>query len=296
MKSLFLILALVTSFTGYSAELVRTLEASAHRIVAIDWTHAETLLALGVIPLGIAQKQDYSAWVKEPKIPDEVLDLGLRTQPNLELLAELAPTQIFISPMFSVLTPQLQRITKVTEVGLYKKGDVNWQAMENMTRELAINVGVEKEAERFILQKRDEILRLKQQVPNYSPPVLMVQFMDANHLRVFGDNSLYKTAVNELGIESAWQGTTNQWGFSLVGIDELVGIDAQIVVIEPLPIGTESALERNELWQFMNQQSHYPVLRMPAVWSFGALPSATRFARLFVRALSSNLIAKNHGE
>lgn len=296
MKSLFLVLALVTSFTGYSAEKIRTLNASANSIVAIDWTHAETLLALGVIPLGIAQKQDYSAWVKEPKIPSDVLDLGLRTQPNLELLAELAPTQIFISPMFSVLTPQLQKITKVTEIGLYKKGDVNWQAMESMTRELAINIGVEKEAERFILQKRDEILKLKQQVPNDSPPVLIVQFMDANHLRVFGDNSLYKTAVNELGIESAWQGTTNQWGFSLAGINELVGIEAQIVVIEPLPIGTESALERNQLWQFMIQQSSHPVLRMPAVWSFGALPSTTRFAQLFVQSLSSHLIANNSGE
>ncbi|KXO07554.1 Ferric hydroxamate ABC transporter, periplasmic substrate binding protein FhuD [Moritella sp. JT01] len=296
MKSIFLILVLVTSFTCYAAEESRSLKVSANRIVAIDWTHVETLLALGVTPLGIAQKQDYNAWVKEPKIPNGVLDLGLRTQPNLELLAELAPTQILISPMFSVLTPQLQKITKVTEIGLYKKGNVNWQAMESMTRELAMNIGVEKEAERFILQKRDEILALKQQVPSDFPPVLMVQFMDANHLRVFGDNSLYKTAVNELGIESAWQGTTNQWGFSLVGINELVGIDAQIVVIEPLPIGTEAALEHNQLWQFMSQQSNYPVLRMPAVWSFGALPSATRFARLFVRALSSNLIAKNNGE
>jgi len=290
MKSIFLILALVTHFTCYAAE-----QALSLKVVAIDWTHVETLLALGVTPLGIAQKQDYNAWVKEPKIPNGVLDLGLRTQPNLELLAELAPTQILISPMFSVLTPQLQKITEVTEIGLYKKGNVNWQAMENMTRELAINIGIEKEAERFILQKRDEILVLKQQVPSDLPSVLMVQFMDANHLRVFGDNSLYKTAVNELGIESAWQGTTNQWGFSLVGINELVGIDAQIVVIEPLPIGTESALERNELWQFISKVSNYPVLRMPAVWSFGALPSATRFSDLFVRALSSHLVSKNSG-
>ena len=296
MKSIFLILVLVTSFTCCAAEESRSLKVSANRIVAIDWTHVETLLALGVTPLGIAQKQDYNAWVKEPKIPNGVLDLGLRTQPNLELLAELAPTQILISPMFSVLTSQLQKIAKVTEIGLYKKGNVNWQAMESMTRELAMNIGVEKEAERFILQKRDEILALKQQVPSDLPPVLMVQFMDANHLRVFGDNSLYKTAVNELGIESAWQGTTNQWGFSLVGINELVGIDAQIVVIEPLPIGTESALEHNELWQFMSKESNYPVLRMPAVWSFGALSSATRFADLFVRALSSHLVAKNSGE
>ncbi|MFT5880997.1 MAG: ABC-type Fe3+-hydroxamate transport system substrate-binding protein [Moritella sp.] len=286
MRSLLLILALINSAACYSA----------NRIVAIDWTHAETLLALGVIPLGIAQKQDYSAWVKEPKIPNAVLDLGLRTQPNLELLAELAPSQIFISPMFRVLTPQLQMITKVTEIGLYKKGDVNWQALETMTRELALHAGVEKEAERFILQKRNEILKLKQQIPSDSPPVLMVQFMDANHLRVFGDNSLYKTAINELGIESAWQGITNQWGFSLVGIDDLVGINAQIVVIEPLPIGTESALEQNQLWQFMVKQSNYPVLRMPAVWSFGALPSATRFARLFVRRLSAHSIAKNRAE
>jgi len=261
---------------------------TAKGVIAIDWTHAETLLALGVTPIGVAQKKDYNTWVKEPSIPEKVKDIGLRTQPNLELISELKPRQIFISPMFSVLKTPLQRISPVTNIALYKKGNVNWQAMETMTRELALQVNASEKAESFIEQQRHYIVELKKQIPKNSPPVLMVQFMDANHLRVFGKNSLYETATHELGIENAWKKHTNQWGFSLITINDLVGIKARMIIIKPFPIGTERALDNNKIWQLINQASHYPTIKMPAVWSFGGLASTTRFAHLFVEAITSS--------
>ncbi|WP_299140919.1 ABC transporter substrate-binding protein [uncultured Vibrio sp.] len=260
--------------------------APSPRLVSIDWTHTETLLALGVTPVAVAQIPDYNSWVKSPEIPQTVADVGLRTQPNLERIHELKPDKILLSPMFSTLETQLSKIAPVTTIGLYRSGDVDWSALERVTRQLAEVSEKEPQAETLIAQANAEMGRLGTQLPNNAPAMLMVQFMDTNHVRVFGNNSLYKASVNKIGLESAWKGQTNAWGYSLVGIDQLIGVDGQIVIISPMPAGTEESLKQNQFWQYIVKESGYPALQVPAVWSFGSIPSATRFARFVVSELN----------
>ncbi|WP_394251534.1 ABC transporter substrate-binding protein [Vibrio profundi] len=256
------------------------------RVMSIDWTQTETLLALGVTPVAVAQKADYNSWVKSPVIPSAVPDVGLRTQPNLERIYELQPDHILISPMFSSLETQLNKIAPVTNIGLYREGNIDWSAFENVTRKLAKVADKQREAEALIVAAQDEFSRLKKTLPEQTPPLLMVQFMDTNHVRVFGENSLYKTSINQIGLESAWKGKTNSWGFGLVGVDKLIGVKGQIVIVEPLPAGTEQHLKENQFWQYIVKESGYPALQIPPVWSFGAIPSATRFAGFVSIALN----------
>lgn len=258
----------------------------ASNVVVIDWTHAEVLLALGVRPLALPQTADYHSWVKAPRLPPEVADIGLRTQPNLESVRELQPDKILLSPMYQALAPRLSDIAPVETYGLYKMGEVNWQAMATLTRDLAKAVGHEPLAEPYIASAEQQIDALKSQLPGDKiAPLLMVQFMDANHVRVFAQNSLYQTAADALGLTNAWPKATNAWGFALVGIDELIGVgQAQIVVVEPLPHGAEQTIADNQLWQHLVRQSGHEVWRLPPVWSFGALPSTLRFSSELVRA------------
>ena len=62
------------------------------RIVALEWLPVELLLALGVAPYGVADVQSYNLWVNEPALPASVIDVGLRTEPNLELLTQMKPS------------------------------------------------------------------------------------------------------------------------------------------------------------------------------------------------------------
>jgi len=271
-----------------SNTLAKTQEGdSGPRVMSIDWTQTETLLALGVTPVAVAQKADYNSWVKSPVIPPSVPDVGLRTQPNLERMYELQPDKILISPMFSSLETQLSKVAPVTNVGLYREGNIDWAAFEKVTRKLAKVVEKQPEAEALIVAAKEEFSRLEQTLPEQTPPLLMIQFMDTNHVRVFGENSLYKTSIDQIGLESAWKGKTNSWGFGLVGVDKLIGVKGQIVVIEPLPAGTEQHLKDNQFWQYIVEESGYPVLQIPPVWSFGAIPSATRFAGFVSIALNN---------
>lgn len=251
----------------------------------LDWTIAETLLALDAPLRGVAQADAYGDWVKTPAIPPSTADLGLRAQPNLERLAALAPERIFISPMFASLEPRLARLAPVTTLPLYQPGTDTWQAMQTLTRRLGEHTDRRDEAQALIRDTNALMAGLRTTLPA-TRPLLMVQFIDARHVRVFGKNGLYQAVLDQLGIANAWQQPTNAWGFSTVGIEALAAhANARLVVVKPLPRGVKSALGQSGLWHHLPSVKRDDVIMLPPAWSFGALPSAQRFARLVSEAL-----------
>ncbi|MFY0992482.1 ABC transporter substrate-binding protein [Halomonas sp. C05BenzN] len=260
-------------------------QADAPSVATLDWTIAETLVALGAMPRAVAQVDAYHEWVGEPTLAPDVVDLGLRTQPNLELLASLSPDRILISPMFANLTPRLSRIAPVDTLELYTPGTDTWQQMRRLTRRVARRVGQQAAAERLIETTEERLAQLRERLPQGQPPLLIVQFMDHRHVRVFGEHGLYQAVLDRLGLANAWQRPTNYWGFSLVGIEALVDIEARLVVVEPLPVGAGQRLAGSGLWQALPSVRDGTRITLPPVWSFGALPSARRFAEALVTAL-----------
>lgn len=254
-------------------------------LATLDWTLAETLVALGAAPDAVAQVDDYHGWVGEPRLPGNVADLGLRSQPNVELLAHLDPAHILISPMFGHLAPRLERIGAVDTREIYTPQGDTWSQILILTRELGLANGRRDEAEALIATTEAHFEALRQALPEDTPPLLVVQFMDERHVRVFGEHGLFQAVMNRLGLENAWQGETNYWGFSLVGLEELLELDARLVVVEPYPVGAEEKLADSALWQHHPSVRDDSLITLPPVWSFGALPSAQRFAELLVAEL-----------
>ncbi|WP_394426459.1 ABC transporter substrate-binding protein [Vreelandella stevensii] len=261
--------------------------SSAHaQWATLNWTIVETLLAIDAPLSGTAQHKGYHEWVGEPGIPDGVVDLGLRSQPNLELMAQSPPAHTFISPMFAGLTERLERVAPVTSFYPYSPGTHTWQEIHTLTRQLGELTSRQEQAAQLINETQALLETLRQQRPD-APPLLMVQFMDARHVRVFGDNSLYHAVLEQIDLANAWDRPTNAWGFSLVGIEALYDYpEATLVVVEPLPAGVEESLAKSGLWQHLPSVENATLLRLPPVWSFGALPAAQRFARELVAALT----------
>ncbi|MBK1994015.1 ABC transporter substrate-binding protein, partial [Campylobacter novaezeelandiae] len=80
MLKFFLIFLL--SFSLFSKEL---------KVISLDWTTAETMMLLGHPIQAVGDKKSYNIWVKEPHLPNNILDLGLRVKPNLEQVIMLKP-------------------------------------------------------------------------------------------------------------------------------------------------------------------------------------------------------------
>lgn len=252
------------------------------RIATVDWTIASTLLAMDVTPAGVAQTDAYEAWVRVPDMPAGVTDIGLRTQPNLELLDQMELDRILISPQFMALQPVLSRIAP-TKVVPARSGNTAWQSILERTRRIARHVGHPEAGEALIERTRRQLNALRREIPEQSRPLLVVQFMDGAHVRVFGQDSFYAAVLRRLGLETAWQKPTNSWGFSLVPLARLAGNRGRLVIVDPIPVGVEPA--KNGAWATLASVQRGDVVRLAPVWSFGALPAAQRFARLLSEAL-----------
>lgn len=257
------------------------------RIATVDWAQAETLVALGVPPVGLAQTADFRDWVGGP-LPAATRDIGLRVQPNMELLAQMNLDYFTLSPMYASLAPRVKRVADVRSIEIYyrKTGDV-WSKLAAGTRALGALVDRKNAAERLIDDTNAHIAQLARRIPDDTPPLLVVQFMDARHVRVFGAGSLFGAVLDRLGLHTAWTDETSFWGFALVPLERLAAIDdARIVVVDPMPVGVAADLADSAIWQHLPAVRGHEVVRLPPVWSFGGLPSAERFAEVLTTALT----------
>src|SRR5690606_35731439 len=90
------------------------------RIIALTWKAAEQVLELGIMPLAVADADNYREWVVRPELPVSVPSAGTRLEPNLELLVELKPDLILISPVLADMQAQLARIAPVLQFDAYR--------------------------------------------------------------------------------------------------------------------------------------------------------------------------------
>ena len=262
------------------------------RVAAIDWGQAQTLIALGAPPVAMAQIDAYQDWVGVPPVPDSVRELGLRVQPNMELMSQLDLDLITITPMYASSRARLEAIAPVETIDVYYHEGSAWDNTVESTRRLGALVGRADAAERLVADTRRTVETAAERVPAEAPRLLVVQFIDARHVRVYGEGSLLDDVMTRMGLDNAWTGSTTFWGFALVSLERLAEVDdARMAVLDPMPVGVAEEIDGSVLWNHLPAVRQGPVLDLPAVWSFGGLPSAARFARALADALSAPQVA-----
>lgn len=267
---------------------------AADRAVALDWALAETLLGLGVTPLGVAEPAGYRRWTSEPALPPEVVDVGLRIEPNLELLQTLHPDLILISPGFQsgVNQPFLERIAPTLLMAIYTADGKPYDRARTETMALATRLGRMAEGQALLDRTEAAIAAAHARLAACAAsvrPLYLVAFADARHVRVFGQGGMYQEVLDRLGLRNAWTGASTAWGFVTVGLDELAGrTDARLLYFEPVVKDAEKTLAESPLWRSLDFVRQDRVHALPSVWAFGGLPSAARFATLLADRLGGD--------
>lgn len=261
-------------------------------IATLDWTVAETLIALGEKPVAVGDVESYQKWVKEPALPDSVKDLGIRLQPNPEQLLilshslEAQPLHFINSGFYASVTPLLAQFSpQVDIVDFYREGDA-WQNILTASEKVAELIGKPQAFQQLhqgYLQKIEQIRPLVQ--PYTDRPILLVQFIDTRHLRIYAKNSPFGAVLSQLGFENAWNGSQNHWGFEVIEVTQLAKLpqNSRFVVVKPYPANITSALKYNIIWQKLTMAKDPLIL--PEVWTFGGIPSAQRFAETLANGL-----------
>ena len=263
--------------------------ATRPRVAALDWALAETLLALGHPPVAIVAALDWNRYVVEPRLPEGVADLGLQPDINFERLAALAPDVVLTSPFTQQLEPALARIAPVERFSIFEPGPVPLARPRALLLQMGERLGRAALAQAW-LDAADRLLdgwraRLATQPQR---PLLLVNFIDARHVRVYGGAGLYQNVLDRLGLVNAWSGPTSYWGYATVGIERLATPhDVQLFMFEPVPPDAQATLRRSPLWTQLPFVQAGRVSVLPSVLMFGAMPSALRFARLITEQLAA---------
>ncbi|HHN8542094.1 Fe(3+)-hydroxamate ABC transporter substrate-binding protein FhuD [Citrobacter cronae] len=256
------------------------------RIVALEWLPVELLLALGIVPYGIADIPNYKLWVNEPPLPESVIDVGLRTEPNLELLTEMKPSFLVWSAGYGPAPEKLARIAPGRGFN-FSDGKKPLAVARQSLQEMAQLLNLPASAERHLTEYDRFIASLKPRfIQRGARPVLLTSLLDSRHMLVFGPNSLFQEVLDEYGIPNAWQGETNFWGSTAVSIDRLAAYkDVDVLCFDHGNNREMDALMSTPLWQAMPFVRDGRFQRVPAVWFYGATLSAMHFARILDNAL-----------
>ena len=259
-------------------------------IVALDYGLAETLIRLGQPPLAVVGAQDWDKWVVEPPLPAEVVNLGSSREPNLELLQQLKPDLILTTPYLAGIAHRLRQIAPVLSLPIYVPEGRPLMLAETALRRLATLTGREAAGETLLAEAEAVYAGARERLRGKAgQPVYLVNFMDGRHVRIYGAKSLFQDVLDRIGLTNAWQGRTNFWGFSTIGIEELEQDGpARLIYLDPAPPGVLPALAKNPLWNSLSFVKAGQVQGLPPVLMFGAVPSAMRFARLVSEKLASS--------
>ena len=260
-------------------------------ICALDWTSAQALLSLGIVPHGLPEIDRYRRSVIEPAVPESVPDIGARAEPNLELLDRLAPARFVTDSMLSAVHGRLERIAPLT---LYQSFDTglgegqgegrNGQlafAIASLRR-LAGELGVPEAAELAVARLDRALDEARARLTGVAlRPLYVLSVLDGRRVLIHGRNSLYQDLLDRLGIANAWTGPSGPYGHATVTMDRLTGRpEAGLVNIGSEGKRALEALAALPLFAGLPFLREGRVTILPPILFYGGVPTAERFVRL----------------
>lgn len=256
-------------------------------VLTPDWGVASTLIALDGNLLATGDANSYPIWVGTPALPQNTIDLGLRFTPNSELIAHLYKTgtidQVIDSDFYSQIRPQYKD-TPLSSVDFYAQGnDAKWDNYATTTLQIGKLIGKEQQANAYIQNLQQKLKQLGTTLKKRHPKlqkIALVQFMDANTLRLYGDTSIFAPATKLLDIQLVTLGKTNPWGFSLLNLGELAQLDNNtcLLIIKPFGVVLQNDLQKSLIWQRLDFGGERCFGVLEPIWMYSGLMSMAQFA------------------
>lgn len=257
------------------------LDEPATTVVALEWSAAENLLALGIQPAGVADVEGYGVWVSAgPELGADVVDVGTRQEPSLEQIEALEPDLILTDDDRSANNlDELQSIAPTYSSNFYGHEGGQLQAMRDTFTDTAVLTGTEDVAESVLsdLDARiDEFAQAADDAGMAGEPFLLTQgytYEGAATIRVFGAPTFASELLEAAGLTNGWPGETDQYGLTDTDVEGLTQADpdsSMIYVAQEDDNIFTGALADNPIYQgldFVEGDRVYPI--DPGTWLWG---------------------------
>lgn len=204
------------------------------RVVALEWSYVENVLALGMQPVGIADIEGYKSWVKIPlELDASVVDVGTRQEPNLEAIAALDPDLIITS--ISRATENHDELSAIAPTLIFDAypvdGTTHYEEMVNTFTIMGEALSRQTEAE-AVLDAMNSYFETAQAALEAAGRggetfILSQTFLSSEvpTFRLFTDNALAVHVIEQIGLENAWDDAPQQYGFSTVDFEAFADIE-----------------------------------------------------------------------
>ncbi|MEU3451094.1 iron-siderophore ABC transporter substrate-binding protein [Streptomyces thermolilacinus] len=274
-----------------------TLKAPATKVVALEWTYAEDLLALGVSPAGVADVKGYGQWVTGgPRFGDDVKDVGTRQAPSLETIKALKPDLIITSKVRSEANyEQLNKIAPTLMFDPYST-DGEYEEMRATLKKIGTAVGKPEAADTALKDLDAKIAAAKQKLDAAGKNGAEVTVArgyttdGAAVVEVLTDSTIPGGLLPRLGLKNAWKGKADAYGMSKVDIEGLKPVEKSSLVYVAAKDDDvfATSLPKNALWQNLDFAKNKRVHALdPGTWFFGGPFSTAQVADEIASALTS---------
>ncbi|MDN4066341.1 MULTISPECIES: ABC transporter substrate-binding protein [Paenibacillus] len=240
-------------------------EGTPTRIVALEYTYAEDLIALGVQPVGVADVKGYQAWVNTtPGLDANVQDVGTRQEPNLEAIMALDPDLILTSDFRAKdIYDKLADIAPTIAFSPYQdeNGVDQYQEMIDTFNTIADAVGKQEEAKQ-VLAGLDETYKaaaekLKSAGKENAEFTLVQAFSNQNSpvFRIFTDNSMAVKILNKIGLQNANKEPAYEvYGYSEKSVEAFPALQDSnfLYIVQDDDNVFETHLKENQVWKNLN--------------------------------------------
>ena len=274
-----------------------TLDAPATEVVGLEWGVIENLISLGVMPVGVADVEGYTAWVSAAPLDEGVVDVGLRGEPSIDALVALEPDLVVATTDLPAnIIEQIEGLVPVLVVRAAAAERPVDQMRDNI-RLVAQAVGKEAEADALVERVDAAIAEGAQAIADAGlegqPFTLADAWMDGNNvsIRAFTAGSLMGAVAEEMGLVNAWdlEGDAD-YGLAITDVEGLTNLgDVQFTYYtNAAEVDAIAELDGNPIWEGLPFVQNGNVHRLPdGIWMFGGPLSVEQFVDATVEALTS---------
>lgn len=263
-------------------------QAPPKRVVVTDWTLLEQLLEMGVEPVGGPELSAYRTLVKNPPLPDGIVDIGLRRSPSITTIKALKPDLIILGTDQKQFDRPFSRIARVMYYQNFserfasngEKAQQRFLQLATLFQKTQIAETRLRELEQILSAKAAQI---NQHFGEIIPPVTIVRLISSDSALVYGEHSMPGYASGQLGLSSEMPIEKSKLGEEQVPVASLQQIQSGYL----LYLGADqhsSALSTID-WQTLPAVEANRAIALDTVWSYGGAMSLQYNAEAISRAI-----------
>lgn len=276
------------------------LDGPATKVVATEWNAVESLVSLGVDPVGVADVKGYRTWDTSVPLKNEPKDIGTRGEPSMDTVASLSPDLIVATTdLPPAAVKQLREVAPVLEVKSADGTDQIGQMLDNIDL-IAKATGTTDKAKTIRADFEAKVAEGKKALDDAEMAGQEIAFADGYvtsnqvSVRPYTATSLIGEVNEAIGLKNAWKMKGDEaYGLASTDVEGLTALPkgTHFAYIgngdDPNATPFTGALAENSVWKSLPFVKAGDVHRLnDGIWMFGGPGSMEAYIDAVVGALT----------